>query len=62
MGDFASILTKKDMELANLLMGCITLKEAYERLNKHREEQSPHQNYSHRASGSGDFKKRLDLK
>lgn len=26
MGDFAAILTQKNLELANLLMGCITLK------------------------------------
>lgn len=60
MGDFAAILTRKNQELANLLMGCITLKEANERLCRQREEHSPYQNYSHRASGSGDFKRRLD--
>lgn len=26
MGDFAAILTKKNQELANLLIGCITFK------------------------------------
>jgi hypothetical protein len=64
MGDFAAILTKKNQELANLLIGCNTLKEASEKLTRpHREEHSPHQNYSHRASGSGDIvKKKLDIK
>lgn len=28
MGDFAALLTKKNMTLANLLIGCNTLKEA----------------------------------
>ena len=34
MADFAAILTKKNPELAGLLMGCMTLKEAAERLNR----------------------------
>ncbi len=55
MGDFAAILTKKNQELANILIGCNTLKEASERFKSHPEE---HQTYSHRASGSGDLKKK----
>jgi hypothetical protein len=38
MGDFAAILTKRNQELANALMGCLTLKEASERLNRPQKE------------------------
>lgn len=34
MADFAAILTKKNQELANSLIGCVTLKEASERINR----------------------------
>lgn len=54
MGDFAALLTRKNIVLANVLIGCNTLKEASEKLSRvQREESSPYQNYSHRASGSG---------
>ena len=54
MGDFAALLTRKNIALANLLIGCNTLKEAAEKLSRvQRGDSSPYQNYSHRASGSG---------
>lgn len=54
MGDFAALLTRKNLALANALIGCNTLREASERLSRaQREDSSPYQNYSHRASGSG---------
>ena len=38
IADFAAILTKRNQELASALMGCLTLKEAAERLSRPQKE------------------------
>lgn len=61
MADFAALLTRKNQELASLLIGCVTLKDAHERLLTHRQDYSPqNQHYSHRASGSSDLRRRTE--
>ena len=51
VADFATILTKKNKDLAGKLMGCHTLRDILEKFSRtFRENSSPFQNYSHRAS------------
>lgn len=49
MADLAAILTRKNIELANCLLGCSTFKEAAERINRpYKEEGHLGPNHSHR--------------
>jgi hypothetical protein len=49
IADLAAILTKRNQELANALLGCLNFKEAAERINRPQKEEGHMQaNHSHR--------------
>jgi hypothetical protein len=61
MADFAAILTRRNQDLANFLIGCLTLKEASERLNRSQKEETfSQQSHSHRAKGNDEAIKKKE--